>query len=158
MIHYSEALARSIDDILVNIVFCVLVIAPIAFLSYLQNKAKKLTIVVVFILLSAVVSSFLANVRHKTSLTIIAAYVSRAQSNHLLIPILDTRRFWWSFLAVILAIDVFIIYYRSFLRSCATNLAIDSMQRISKKILTSLRDQRQCLVHRHPLQRSQLAL
>lgn len=135
MIHYSEALVRSIDDILVNIVFCVLVIAPIAFLSFLQNKAKKLTIVVVFILLSAIVSSFLAKARHKTSLTIIAAYVFRVQSNHLLIPVLDTQRFWWSFLAVILAIDASINQCRLLARSCVTTLAIDLMQEESKKHL-----------------------
>lgn len=55
-----------------NIAFCLLVLIPILLLSYLKDKVAKLMLVLGFVLLSAVVSSFLANATHKISLAVIA--------------------------------------------------------------------------------------
>lgn len=70
---YSESAVERLEDISINIIFCTLVIAPIAALSYLKDKFGKLIIVFIFVLLSAVVSSFLAKSVHNTSLAVIAA-------------------------------------------------------------------------------------
>jgi hypothetical protein len=72
MLTYKEGAVRLAEDIIVNVAFCLLVLVPILFLSYLKDKVAKLSLVLAFVLLSAVVSSYLANATHKTSLAVIA--------------------------------------------------------------------------------------
>jgi hypothetical protein len=70
---YKEEAVRRVEDILVNIVFCLTILLPIFLLSFFGDKATKLAVVLGFVLLVAVVTSFMANAVHKTSFAVLAA-------------------------------------------------------------------------------------
>ena len=84
MLTYEESAVRLAEDIVINVAFCLLVLIPIILLSYLKNKVIKLMLVLAFVLLSAIVSSFLANTTHKTSLAVIAGYVLNCSKRELI--------------------------------------------------------------------------
>ena len=74
MLHYPERVVRVIEDILINLTFCALLLIPIVLLMYVPNRNWKLVVVAVFILLSIFLSSFMAKATHKPGLAIVAGY------------------------------------------------------------------------------------
>jgi hypothetical protein len=69
---YTEAAIRRLETILINIVFCLAILLPIFVLSFLRNKAGKLVVVLGFVIIVAVVTSFVANAVHKNTFAVLA--------------------------------------------------------------------------------------
>jgi hypothetical protein len=69
---YTEAAIRRLETILINIVFCLAILLPIFVLSFLGNKAGKLVVVLGFVIIVAVVTSFVANAVHKNTFAVLA--------------------------------------------------------------------------------------
>jgi len=73
MLYYSESAVRAFEDIAVNVSFGLLVLVPIIVLSFLKNKVEKLVLVLLFVLLSSIVATVLANATQKSSIAVVAA-------------------------------------------------------------------------------------
>ncbi len=69
---YKEAAVRRMEDILVNIVFCLTILLPISLLFFFGSKASKLAVVLGFVLFVAVVTSFMANAVNQKHFTVLA--------------------------------------------------------------------------------------
>ena len=73
------------EQTLVNLAFCILVICPIFALSYLTNKVAKLLLVLGCVLITSVLASVLSNNAQKSSLAVMAGYVTILQFVHALV-------------------------------------------------------------------------
>lgn len=60
------------EQMLISIGFCILLVCPIFALSYLQSKALKLIIVLIFILVLSTLTIDLAASTSKTSVALVA--------------------------------------------------------------------------------------
>ena len=69
---YSAKKVDRVEDMLLNIAFCLLVIGPVCILSYLSSKGVKLFVVLLSVCLTSVVASSLSNLVQKTSLALMA--------------------------------------------------------------------------------------
>ena len=69
---YSEATVRRAEQALINIGFCFLLLCPIPPLFYLDNKALKLGIVLMFILTLSTLTIDLSASTNKTSVALVA--------------------------------------------------------------------------------------
>jgi hypothetical protein len=70
---YKESLVRRVEDIIVNVVFCLTILLPIFALSFVESQTRKLLLVLGFVLLVAIVTSFVANAVHKNTFAVLAA-------------------------------------------------------------------------------------
>lgn len=75
MVIYSEQKIRRLDQIFMNISFCLLLLCPVIVLSLVDNKAAKLSIVVGFLLFSAILMA-LGTGSNNSTLAVLAAYVA----------------------------------------------------------------------------------
>lgn len=73
MLIYSEDRVRVFEEVFIIFLFCLLVFIPMFILSYLKTKVWKLILVLLCVIASAFVASFLTNAKHKTSLAVVAA-------------------------------------------------------------------------------------
>ena len=69
---YSEDKVRRVEKTLINIGFCFLLLCPIFALSYLESRALKLSIVLIFILALSTLTIDLSDSTSKTSVALVA--------------------------------------------------------------------------------------
>jgi hypothetical protein len=72
MLRYSESAVRRAEDVTVSLGFCALMLVPTFLLTYVENKNWKMVVIAVFVLLSTVMSSFIATATHKPGLAVVA--------------------------------------------------------------------------------------
>ena len=72
---YSEQEIRRVDKIFMNISFCLLLLCPVIVLSLVDNRAAKLSIVVGFLLIGAILLA-LGTGSNNSALAVLAAYVT----------------------------------------------------------------------------------
>ena len=68
---YSERKIRIVEQTIINAAFCVLILGPIWLLSYLTSRAGKLSVILVSVLITCLVASFLPGHAQKTSLGVV---------------------------------------------------------------------------------------
>lgn len=73
---YSEKHVRNTETVLINVTFFILVMIPIAALSYVKSKGIKLVIIAIMIILASVIASWLSDSSHRSGLGVIVGYVS----------------------------------------------------------------------------------
>lgn len=71
---------RRAETFIINLAFCLLVLGPVAALSYLTQIWLKLVVIAVAIMFASVVASGLSDNGHKGSLAVIAGYVASMRS------------------------------------------------------------------------------
>lgn len=75
---YSESAVRRAETIILNLLFCFILLCPIIILSFVHDKVSKLGIVFCFVLAASVLASDLSNAANKTNMAVIAAWVSHS--------------------------------------------------------------------------------
>jgi hypothetical protein len=72
---YSEQKIRHVDQIFMNVSFCLLLLCPVIVLSLVDSEGAKLSIVVGFLLFSAILMA-IGTSSNNSSLAVLAGYVS----------------------------------------------------------------------------------